>query len=333
MKDISVIKKDPSLTQARDFTASQLDLIRRTIAKDTNSEEFNMFIEICRRQGLDPFRRQIYALVFNKDKPTKRQVTFITGIDGYRAIAKRTGTFRPAEKEPEIEYDQSLICPDSNPLGIVKCIYTVFQLSPDGKWYPVVGVARWKEFAPIEPSSYDYIDTGEEWPDGKPKKRKIPKEGAKMTLAKENWKTMPEVMISKCAEAQAIRKGWPEDVGGLYVEEEIDFSKLKDLTAEQEIEEFKQQERIRLTKSDNYIPMIMAQTVGIEPVAIGQLADSILDLLNTFEDAQEIDFFMDRNKYGLQTFWSLKPNDALDLKKEIEKIRAKKVNITKDVTK
>ena len=101
--DLSVVQMDNNqITKPRTFTSSQVALIKKTCAKDTTDEEFDMFLEICKRQGLDPFRRQIYALVFNKDNADKRQVTFITGVDGYRAIAKRSGNYRPDDQEYEI---------------------------------------------------------------------------------------------------------------------------------------------------------------------------------------------------------------------------------------
>lgn len=35
------------------------------------------------------------------------------------------------------------------------------------------------------------------------------------------WEKMPRNQLAKCAEAQALRKGWPEDCGGFYVPEEF----------------------------------------------------------------------------------------------------------------
>jgi hypothetical protein len=37
---------------------------------------------------------------------------------------------------------------------------------------------------------------------------------------------MPFLMLAKCAEAQAIRKGWPEDLSNTFVGEEIEQAAL-----------------------------------------------------------------------------------------------------------
>ena len=76
---------------AHSYTASQLSLIRNTVAKDCNQSEFDLFIEMCKHQGLDPFRKQIYAFVFKSTRKVKeggewkevedRRLTPVTSID------------------------------------------------------------------------------------------------------------------------------------------------------------------------------------------------------------------------------------------------------------
>ena len=77
-----------------------LALVRRTVAADTNDDEFNVFINYCRTLGLNPLRRQIYALVYNKADPKKRKMSIIVAIDGFRSVAARSGNYRPDDDEP-----------------------------------------------------------------------------------------------------------------------------------------------------------------------------------------------------------------------------------------
>lgn len=307
----------------RSYSASQLALIRKTVAKDCNVEEFDLFIEICKQQGLDPFKKQIYAQVYNKDKPDKRQLVIVTSIDGYRSKAQRCGDYRPAEEETKFEFDSAAKNPDNNPVGLVRAVVRVFKFGPDKQWYPVVGEARWDEFAPIE-EGFTLVDKGETWKDGNPKKTRVP--NGKKTLKTGNWENMPHVMLSKCAEAQALRRGWPDVMSGLYVQEEMHKVEI-DMTATEEAEQYEKEERMRRTAGRDTVPAIFELTEGLQLIPIGKFVDRVLEHIERIESVDSFDMWKEQNLRGLQSFWAHNPNDALALKKAMEFRRDKLTTI------
>ena len=82
---IAVVDATPA--PARQWTASEVELVKRTIAKDASDDELKLFMIQCQRTGLDPFTRQIYAI--------KRggTMTIQVSIDGFRLIAQRSGQY------------------------------------------------------------------------------------------------------------------------------------------------------------------------------------------------------------------------------------------------
>lgn len=309
---------------------SDLALIRRTVAKECEPAEFDQFIHICRHVGLDPLRRQIYAFVFGKGskKAADRKLTIVTGIDGYRTISARSGTYRPADRAPLIEYDEKLKSP-ANPLGIVRAEVTLYQFA-HGSWHPVVGEAYWEEFCPTvyRPEDLVSVDTGRKYEDsGKPIIQKMPKDGAQPIVdpSKTGWVKGPRNQIAKCAEAAAHRRGWPNDFAGVMVEEEIDRMHTIDLTATEIVDKAEQRERMERIGG----PALTVDWMDgneLQRVPVGQFYDRAMAYLKTCsgkpEDAKA---FADRNRYILQEFWALDKAAALSLKKEIERIEAEKV--------
>ena len=67
-----------SLAVLPGFTDTQLKLIRQTVASDCNAQEFDLFMEICKMNGLDPFKKQIYAFIFKKERHTKENGKWVT---------------------------------------------------------------------------------------------------------------------------------------------------------------------------------------------------------------------------------------------------------------
>jgi len=309
------------------FKDQELALIRKTVAKDCGPAEFDMFIHIARHVGLDPLRRQIYAFVFGKGKKeSDRQLTVVTAIDGYRTISERTGNYKPDGKTPRYVYDPDLKSP-ANPLGIESCEVSVFKFAHGG-WHEVPGLVYWDEFCPTGYRDEDctWIDTGETWPDGNPKRKKVQKDGAVLHVdqSKTGWVKSPRNQIAKCAEAQAHRKAFPNDFSGVEVEEEVHRRMSEDLTASEMADHAEFVDRQARIGGPSLIVDWLDGT-QLASVPVDQFLGKAMDFINANRDEPStVAVFRDRNRESLKQYWGIKPGEALELKKVLEAITALK---------
>lgn len=164
-----------------EFTPQQCAMIRDTYAMGASEKEFQVLMEVAKVRRLNPLLRQVH-FVKRRDYQRDKDIWSVqVSVDGLRAIAERTGKY-DGQDEPEYERDKEGL--------IIACRVKVYRKD----WTrPAIGVAYWSE----------YVQTKK---DGSPTKF---------------WADMPHVMIAKCAEAIAMRKAFPEDMGGLYVDEEM----------------------------------------------------------------------------------------------------------------
>lgn len=302
-------------------SSRQIALIQNTVAKDCNPGEFDLFIEVARAKGLDPFLGQIIPMIFSKDDAKKRKMTIIISRDGQRVIAQRCGDYRPASKPATYESDPSLKSP-INPHGIISATTYLWKQDPKtAEWFEVAGQAFWEEFAPVKTGAdeYEYVDTGEVWKDsGKPKMKKKPiGEVRHMLDDSGNWCRMPRLMIAKCAEMQALRAGWPEQFTGLYDEAELDRAKVLDLTASELVEHEREASRLKLIAGNDAITVTWGDGWALENVPVGKFFDRAEQFIKE-SDPVTVAKWADANRDPLRTFWAKSPTDALALKKLIE---------------
>lgn len=293
-----------TLSQVNGYTGQQLALIKNTVAADCNPMEFDLFMAVAQSKGLDPFTKQIHAVVYNKDKPLKRKMSIITGIDGFRAIAERTGAYRPDEDEPEFTYDPAEKGP-LNPLGLVKAVVRIWKNEKRA-----TGVAYWTEFAPIK-DEWAENDAGKYKPTGK------------QTLdTGGQWGKMPRVMLAKCAEAQALRKAFPEQLSGLYEAAEFDRTKAAELLPSEQVAIAATEDRLLRIGGGRGLLFQFEPNGALEGVQLGQVFDRISQSAGAFTSVKHLEWFTSINREPLKEYWARAQTDALALKKVIEDRKA-----------
>jgi phage recombination protein Bet len=322
-----------------EFHGKQLDLIRKTVAKDCNPAEFDHFIHICKAVRLDPLRSQIYAFVFGKDDPAKRRMTIVTSIGGYRAIAERTGNYRPGKTETVI--DPALKDPNSNPLGISHATATVYKYV-HGEWHEFSETAYWDEYAPLveEGDDFDWVDTGKVYPPGHKKagkpmyrKQQLGDMTRKLDPQKPTWRKMGRTMIEKCAEARALRRGWPDDFEGLYSEDEVAQAHTLDLTATELADEAAVEAKLALVGGKDALTVMWEHGAKLERVPAGQFCDRAMEWASAEErTSTEIDIWWNANLPARTEYKARHGAEYLEFQKEWEKnkLRVENAEITQE---
>ncbi|HVK23393.1 MAG TPA: phage recombination protein Bet [Actinokineospora sp.] len=192
---VGALALDP--TQS-DWTERQQAALVQLGVQGATAGDQAVFLHQCQRTGLDPFTKQIYMIGRKDGRSGEIKWTIQTGIDGFRVVAERPRQGKPS---PYIGQDGPYWCGDD---GVWRDVW--LKKAPPlaakvgikrSDWpEPIYAVAHFHEYA--QSTTYNG-----------------------QTQLTKMWREKGAVMIAKCAEALAFRRAFPQDLSGIYTDEEM----------------------------------------------------------------------------------------------------------------
>ena len=158
------------------------------IPKGTPKAQVSVFARTCSERNLSPFSKQIYLMKRETKQGTRYNTQ--TSIDGFRSIAERTNKYAGSD---DYTFDEGIaeyqMIKDKR-MKPTTATATVHKILPNQQIFPIKATVRWEEYYPGGNQGF-------------------------------MWDKMPFLMLGKCAEALALRKAFPEQLGSIYINEEM----------------------------------------------------------------------------------------------------------------
>lgn len=197
----------PQQSHALVFTDEQKKLIKATVGSGLTDDQFAWGMYVAQRMNLDPLRRQVHFVKRRKKKARQANstqdeweeyLTIQVAIDGARAIANRGGCYAPSDQLPHYQYRDEELAGGKTKKVLFAVTVWVKKFTPvDRSWHEYGATAIFDEFVPLERD-------GNSW------------------KVSSMWEKMPHNQLEKCAEFKALKRGFPEELDGLNIQEEFD---------------------------------------------------------------------------------------------------------------
>lgn len=181
MNAVAQLRPGLSVTDEQDL----IEVLETSFYPGAARESIAMVLGYCKAAGLDPMQRPVHIVPMWDTKAGRMRDVVMPGIGMYRTGAARTGQYAGIDEPvfgPDIKGDVgglTLTYPQW-------CRVSVKRALPSGAVVEFTAVERWLE---------NYAAKG-----GKERSR----------APNSMWERRPYGMLAKCAEAQALRKAFPE---------------------------------------------------------------------------------------------------------------------------
>jgi len=268
----------------------KVELVKRMFAKGATDDEFAVFLELAKRYNLDPFKRQIFFLPDRRqNEPGKIMVSHA----GLIHIAHSSDQWAGMKTYIISKDGEEKLIVD-NPNDIAGAVCYVYR--KDWK-EPLIHAVAFREYF----------------------KQNQSKQGS--------WYSMPQTMIKKVAEAGALRRAF--DLGGLYIEEEMDTSYAMYEEPEETTEEYVKKEETKEVKKAVPSAYITRLHTNIQAFSkkYGKKEEAIEKYLEKKANKKMEDFDVEDIKKAIEILKELIEKEKAKEKKQSEKIKPENFEI------
>lgn len=188
----------PAPVARRGITEAQWRTAMNSLFPGARAESVVMVFDYCLARKLDPLKKPCHIVpmkVRNQEGEYVWRDVVMPGIYEYRTTATRTGLYMGHSVPVYGEVSDYLgrMVPSS-------CSITVYRWNPEAKQKAEYPVTIW--FEECCATKWD-------------------KEGKKDVL-NDRWDRAPRQMLTKCAEAAALREAFPDELGGTHTADEME---------------------------------------------------------------------------------------------------------------
>lgn len=207
MSNIAIAKPQASVPALVMNEDELIDVLQSSVYPGANIGSIKLVIGACRASGKDPLKKPYHIVPMpvktgrkkaNGYDETETRDVIMPGINDYRTDASRTGQ-HAGTSEPEFGPDKNETLNGVSVTYPEWCRVTVKRLMPGGQIVEFSAVERWKE---------NYATAGRD-----------------NDAPNAMWRRRPYAQLAKCAEAQALRKGFPE-VGNQPTADEMEGKEI-----------------------------------------------------------------------------------------------------------
>lgn len=183
-----------------------LTVLENSLYPGAQKESIKLVIGYCKAAGLDPMQKPVHIVPIWDSKASRMRDVVMPGVGLYRTQASRSGQYAGVS-EPEYGPDVTKTLGGQEITFPAWCRVTVKRLLANGQTAEFSASERWEE---------NYAVKG-----GKDKS----------IAPNAMWTRRPYAQLAKCAEAQALRKAFPE-LGSAPTADEMEGKEIDMGTAE-----------------------------------------------------------------------------------------------------